>query len=186
MFSATLHSEEIKKMAEQLCRFPQWVDLKGKPTVPENVDHAIVMIDPTKMSVNSIKQKITTDGIHSGKEKNSPSESIKLLKAEYLRQVIDKFKMDQALIFVRTKLDGDNLQNYFRSLNTGMLDSYSSAVLHGGKSLEQRRKSLADFKKGEIRFLIATDVAARGIDIESLPYVINYTLPDKPATYLHK
>jgi len=186
MFSATLHSPEIKKMSEQICKFPQWIDLKGKPTVPENVDHAIILVDPDQTPVKDIKFRIQTDGIHGKEGQNSASEAIKILKGEVIRKVIDKFKMDQALIFVRTKVDGDNLHNYFRSLNTGMLDSYSTAVLHAGKSQEQRRKSLQDFKKGDVRFLIATDVAARGIDIESLPFVINYTLPAKPEIYLHR
>jgi superfamily II DNA/RNA helicase len=48
MFSATLHSPEIKAMAQSICRFPQWIDLKGKPTVPDNVDHALLWIDPLK------------------------------------------------------------------------------------------------------------------------------------------
>jgi len=194
MFSATLHSEEIKKMSEQICKFPQIIDLKGKPTVPENVDHVILKIDPTKDDslLKSITKKIQTDGVHARDrkhpgDKEALSENIKILKAEYLCRIIEKYHMDQALIFVRTKLDGDNLHTYFRSKDQGsMLGTFSSSVLHGGKGQKEREQSLDLFKKGEVRFLIATDVAARGIHIEGLPYVINYTLPAKPEIYVHR
>jgi len=63
---------------------------------------------------------------------------------------------------------------------------YCAAALHSGKNQRERRGNLQKFKDGEVRFLICTDVAARGLDINELPYVINYTLPDKPEDYIHR
>jgi Helicase conserved C-terminal domain len=68
----------------------------------------------------------------------------------------------------------------------GLADKYSCRVLAGMRTMQDRRKALKDFKDGESRILIATDVAARGIDIRELPFVINVTLPSSSATYVHR
>ena len=60
------------------------------------------------------------------------------------------------------------------------------AAIHGNKSQNQRQKALSDFKSGMIRVLVATDIAARGIDIDKLRYVINYDIPNEPETYVHR
>jgi ATP-dependent RNA helicase DDX1 len=67
-----------------------------------------------------------------------------------------------------------------------LVDTYTCRVLAGMRTTEERRQSLLDFKQGEVRILIATDVAARGIDIRELPFVVNVTLPDIPQTYVHR
>ena len=66
------------------------------------------------------------------------------------------------------------------------LDGIKNLVLHGEKSKGQRNKALAQFKDGSIRALIATDIASRGLDIEGLPYVMNYELPSIPEDYVHR
>ncbi len=89
--------------------------------------------------------------------------------------------MDSALIFVRTKLDADHVEKYLKSLDavpgidakTIVERAYSCVVLHSDRSQNERRANLNKFKNGEVRFLICTDVAARGIDIKELPYVIS-------------
>jgi len=98
-----------------------------------------------------------------------------------------------ALIFVRTRVDADNLVTFLDDLGgkekgkKAMIDhAYSCAALHAGRSMRDRNAALEAFKNGEIRFLICTDVAARGIDIKELPYVINMTLPDKSEDYIHR
>ncbi len=63
---------------------------------------------------------------------------------------------------------------------------YSCAVLHGDRSPDERAANLSGFQQGRVRFLIATDVAARGIDVQGLPYMVNYSLPDKPEDYIHR
>ena len=82
------------------------------------------------------------------------------------------------------------MEKFLRSATDGgsnrLVDKYTCRVLAGMRSMEERQKSLIDFKEGEVRILIATDVAARGIDIRELPFVINVTLPDIPQTYVHR
>ncbi len=77
--------------------------------------------------------------------------------------------MDQALIFCRTKIDCDNLEDYLKAKGK----EYSCATLHGDKDQKQRVTNLNEFKAANIRFLICTDVAARGIDISQLPFMIS-------------
>jgi ATP-dependent RNA helicase DDX1 len=71
-------------------------------------------------------------------------------------------------------------------MESGKENKYSCAVLAGMRSLQDRRESLSAFREGNIRFLIATDVAARGLDITGLPYIINMTLPEEPENYIHR
>ena len=86
----------------------------------------------------------------------------------------------QFLVFVASKRTADNV--------TGKLKKYgfSAETLHGDKAQKERNRSLAAFKSGEIQVLIATDLAARGIDIPQLPFVVNYDLPRSPADYIHR
>jgi len=65
-------------------------------------------------------------------------------------------------------------------------DGISAAAIHGNKSQGARTKALEDFKRGAIRALVATDIAARGIDIDQLPHVVNYELPNVPEDYVHR
>ncbi len=98
--------------------------------------------------------------------------------------------MDQILIFVRTNLDAGLLETFLiskaKQSSKMLANSYSCKVLAGKRSMEERNKNLKAFKDGDVRILIATDVAARGIDVPDLPCVINYTLPDNPTTYIHR
>eukprot|EP01126_Amoeba_proteus_P043433 TRINITY_DN4766_c1_g2_i4.p1 TRINITY_DN4766_c1_g2~~TRINITY_DN4766_c1_g2_i4.p1 ORF type:complete len:639 (-),score=112.13 TRINITY_DN4766_c1_g2_i4:552-2360(-) len=189
LFSATLYSPMIDKLSEAICSFPQIVDLKGKLTIPKGIDHALLMIDPAKPY--NIVHRIVTDGVHANGTKNQNeaySEAIKARKGDYLIKIIDKYQMSQALIFVRTKLDADNLKEFMNKLNatsSKMVSSYSCEVLHGGRDQASRNSALDQFKKGDVRFLIATDVAARGLDIQSLPFVISLISPKFPKFTTH-
>ncbi len=125
--SATLHNFEVKKLADQLMHFPTWVDLKGQDTVPDTIHHCVCVIDPKEDTEwRSLKRRVQTDDVHATDKLNYQSESkemlsegLKMLKAEYCIRAIEKFKMDKALIFCRTKLDCDNLENYFIHLGGG-------------------------------------------------------------------
>ena len=107
--------------------------------------------------------------------------------------------MTQCIIFCRTNLDCNNLETFLcsqetggsqhkftKQMETGKENKYSCAVLAGMRSLNDRRESLNAFREGSIRFLIATDVAARGLDINGLPYIINMTLPEECENYIHR
>ncbi|KAK6638511.1 ATP-dependent RNA helicase ddx1 [Polyplax serrata] len=195
--SATLHDFEVKKMAERLMHFPTWVDLKGEDSVPETVHHVVVMVDPQKdRSWENLRSHIQTDSVHAQDNvrpgKNTPetlSEAVKMLKGEYCVRAINEHKMDRAIIFCRTKLDCDNLERYFNQLGGGPRNSrnpYSCVCLHGDRKPNERKANLERFKTNEVKFLICTDVAARGLDVTGLPFMINVTLPDEKSNYVHR
>ena len=87
---------------------------------------------------------------------------------------------DRALVFSRTKHGANKLVKLLDR------DGIKAAAIHGNKSQNQRTKALADFKNGDITLLIATDIAARGIDIDQLPQVVNFDLPNVPEDYVHR
>ena len=135
------------------------------------------------------------------KGKECMSEAVKLLKPRVLQRIIDAFQMDQCLIFCRTNFDCDRLETFLNTLGggqtrkkfkgkveKGLENPYSCVVLAGARSMQERRQALAAFKEGDVRFLICTDVAARGIDIKELPFVINMCLPDlaQLEDYIHR
>lgn len=195
--SATLHDFDVKKMADRLMHFPTWVDLKGEDAVPETVHHVVVMVDPQKdRSWENLKKHIQTDGVHANDNvrpgSNTPetlSEAVKMLKGEYCIQAINEHKMDRCIIFCRTKLDCDNLERYLNQMGGGPKNPknpYSCVCLHGDRKPAERKANLERFKKNEVKFLICTDVAARGIDINGLPFMINVTLPDEKSNYVHR
>lgn len=101
-------------------------------------------------------------------------------KRELLSHVIGKNNWPQVLVFVRTKHGADRLAKQLEK------DGLKSAAIHGDKSQGARTKALADFKAGKVRILVATDIAARGLDINELPYVVNYDLPQVAEDYVHR
>ncbi|XP_003272810.1 ATP-dependent RNA helicase DDX1 [Nomascus leucogenys] len=196
--SATLHSFDVKKLSEKIMHFPTWVDLKGEDSVPDTVHHVVVPVNPKtdRLWERLGKNHIRTDDVHAKDNTrpgaNSPemwSEAIKILKGEYAVRAIKEHKMDQAIIFCRTKIDCDNLEQYFIQQGGGpdkKGHQFSCVCLHGDRKPHERKQNLERFKKGDVRFLICTDVAARGIDIHGVPYVINVTLPDEKQNYVHR
>lgn len=189
--SATLHSFEVKRLADRLMHFPTWVDLKGEDAVPETVHHVVVRIDPQQdLSWHNPRRPIKTDGVHYNDQvkpgKNTAetlSEAAKLLKGEYCLRAIEVHQMDRAIIFCRTKLDCDNLERFLKNADE---KQYTCVCLHGDRSPNERTANLEAFKAKEARFLICTDVAARGLDITGLPFMINMTLPDEKSNYVHR
>ena len=101
-------------------------------------------------------------------------------KKNLLLHILKNQDIDQVLLFSRTKHGADRIA---RNLKNKRIHT---AAIHGDKSQNQRQKSLQQFKDGDVRVLVATDIAARGIDIDSLRYVINYDLPNVAETYVHR
>ncbi len=101
-------------------------------------------------------------------------------KRELLSQLIGTGNWRQVLVFTRTKHLANRLSKQLED------DGLSAAAIHGNKSQGARTRALADFKKGAIRVLVATDIAARGLDIDQLPYVVNFELPNVPEDYVHR
>ena len=101
-------------------------------------------------------------------------------KRKLLSKLIGSGNWKQVLVFARTKRNCDRLE---KSL---IKDGLNAAAIHGDKSQGARTKALAQFKSGKVRVLVATDIAARGLDISQLPHVINYELPHVPEDYVHR
>jgi ATP-dependent RNA helicase RhlE len=104
----------------------------------------------------------------------------KASKVRLLSHLIQAGNWYQVLVFSRTKHGADRL---VRQLSQ---DGIRTTAIHGNKSQPQRTQALADFKKGKVQVLVATDIAARGIDIDQLPHVINFDLPDIAEDYVHR
>lgn len=101
-------------------------------------------------------------------------------KYALLKWVLDSPKCFRVIVFPRMKHNADRLSKQLTR------DGFPSASLHGDKSQNARMKALEGFKSGKIQVLVATDIAARGIDVEDVTHVINYDLPDEPETYVHR
>jgi ATP-dependent RNA helicase RhlE len=101
-------------------------------------------------------------------------------KRELLSHLIRSGRIEQALVFTRTKHGANKLAEQLWQ------DGIATAAIHGNKSQPQRVKALNDFKAGRVTLLIATEVAARGLDIEQLPHVVNFELPMVPSDYVHR
>ncbi|OZS69667.1 ATP-dependent RNA helicase RhlE [Proteus mirabilis] len=120
--------------------------------------------------------------------KNSAAESVdqyvhlvdKKRKTELLSHLIGLENWPQVLIFTRTKHGANKLAEHLN------LDGIKSAAIHGNKSQGARTRALADFKDGKLKALVATDIAARGLDIDQLPYMVNFELPQVAEDYVHR
>ena len=101
-------------------------------------------------------------------------------KRQLLSHLIKSQNWHQVLVFTRTKHGANRLAELL------VKDGITSLVIHGNKSQGARTKALAEFKSGDLQVLVATDIAARGIDIDQLPHVVNYDLPNVPEDYVHR
>ncbi len=101
-------------------------------------------------------------------------------KRELLSHMIGSRDWRQVLVFSRTKHGANRLAQQLEK------DGLSAAAIHGNKSQGARTRALAGFKRGDVRVLVATDIAARGLDIDQLPHVVNYELPNVPEDYVHR
>lgn len=125
-----------------------------------------VSVTPVSSTAETVNQKV----YFVGKED----------KRKLLYHIIRNDKLENVLVFVRTKHGADNVVKFLKK------NGVHAEAIHGDKSQSARQRVLEGFKSKEISILVATDIAARGIDIESLPYVINFDLPNIPETYVHR
>jgi superfamily II DNA/RNA helicase len=124
----------------------------------------------------SVKTGITSDNVEQDIVKYSSPEE----KMKKLQEILNDNKSGKVLIFDDTKRHCNQL---FKSLKQ---QRFKTEVIHGNKSQSQRQRALNNFKKGKIRILVATDVAARGIDVDNVSYVINYSTPQTYDDYTHR
>jgi ATP-dependent RNA helicase RhlE len=125
-----------------------------------------VQVEPEQTSAVTVKQKIYTVD--------------KKQKPEILTHLLHKNKWKQVLVFSKTKHGANRLTAYLQDLG------YKALPIHGNKSQAARTKALTQFKSGEIDILVATDIAARGLDIKELPQVVNFDLPQVAEDYVHR
>ncbi|GAB3360493.1 MULTISPECIES: DEAD/DEAH box helicase [Giesbergeria] len=129
-------------------------------------DPQSIQVTPRNTTVQRISQVIHPVG--RGKKKQA------------LLHIIQQNNWSQVLVFTRTKFGANNVAEFLTKHNV------SAMALHGNKSQSARTQALAGFKSGEIRALVATDIAARGIDIDDLPHVVNYEIPNVAEDYVHR
>jgi len=125
-----------------------------------------ISVSPPNSTVDTVKQRLITV------EKSD--------KTAVLAYLIDEYNWFQVLVFSRTKHGANKLVK--KLLSQGI----EASAIHGNKSQAARTRVLADFKRGKVRVLVATDIAARGIDIDQLPHVVNFDMPHVPEDYVHR
>jgi len=130
--------------------------------------HHPIMVEATPE--NTTAEKVNQKAYRIDKQK----------KTAFIIQLITEGNWEQVLVFTRTKHGANKLCK--KMIGAGI----TAAAIHGNKSQTARTKALAGFKKGEVRVLVATDIAARGLDIPLLPHVINFELPNVPEDYVHR
>ncbi len=133
----------------------------------------VLLTNPAKVEVTPVSS--TAEAIEQSMyfvaKPDKPSLLLHLLKDE---------KITTVLVFTRTKHGADKVVKFLHR------NHITAAAIHGNKSQNARQNALSNFKTGKIRVLVATDIAARGIDIDELSHVINFELPDVPETYVHR
>ncbi len=127
---------------------------------------AKVAVTPVASTVDKVTQRI----VHVDRQG----------KSAVLADLLRDEPIDRALVFTRTKHGADKLVRGLAKAGIG------AEAIHGNKSQNQRERVLAAFRQGHIRILIATDIAARGIDVEGISHVVNYDLPNEPESYVHR
>jgi ATP-dependent RNA helicase RhlE len=164
---------DIRKIIKKLPRERQ--TLLFSATMPEAIAElaAEMLRNPAKVAVapvSSTVDRVTQRIVHVNRQ-DKPAVLAELLRGE---------PVDRALVFTRTKHGADKLVRGLSKAGIG------SEAIHGNKSQSQRERVLAAFRQGQVRILVATDIAARGIDVEGISHVVNYDLPNEPESYVHR
>lgn len=165
--------QDVKKVIAKLPKQRQ--NLLFSATMPSEVTKLVnsILKNPIKVEVAPVSSTVDkiTQGVYFVEKKQKKSLLVHLLNDETIKS---------ALVFSRTKHGANNI---VKELDKAGIDSLA---IHGNKSQNARQIALNSFKEGKIRVLVATDIAARGIDVDELSHVFNYDLPDVPETYVHR
>ena len=164
---------DIKKILAKLPKKRQ--SLFFSATMPKSILGLSqeILINPKKVAVNPVSSTAATI-------QQYVYFTNRASKADLLLHILEDADLDQVLLFSRTKRGADRIVRKLQK------EKILCAAIHGDKSQNQRQKALQSFKDGTDRLLVATDIAARGIDIDKLRYVINYDIPNEPETYVHR
>ena len=164
---------DIKKLLEKLPKNRQ--SLFFSATMPSSILTLsnTILRNPKKIAVHQVST--TAETIRQSIYYTNKSD-----KKDLLFHILKDKDIKQILVFSRTKHGADRI---VRNLQKNNIES---AAIHGDKSQNQRQRALQSFKDNKVRVLVATDIAARGIDIDKLSYVLNYDIPNEPETYVHR
>jgi ATP-dependent RNA helicase RhlE len=164
---------DIKKIIAKLPKKRQ--SLFFSATMPKKILNLSnqILSNPKKVAVNPVSSTAETI-------QQSLYMTNKTNKSDLLLHILKNSELKQVLLFSRTKHGADRIVRKLQKNNI------KCSAIHGDKSQNQRQKALKEFKENNIRVLVATDIAARGIDINKLRYVINYDIPNEPETYVHR
>lgn len=159
--------------------------IAASPSTRQNIFFSATMPDGVQKLIGSImRNPVTIKAGEVSVSKANIHQSVyyveKSSKRALLKHIIAEKQMQNVLVFARTKYGADKIA---KDLNQSGI---TAEAFHGDKSQHARQRALSNFKKNSTRVLVATDIAARGIDINNLPYVINYELPDSTETYTHR
>ncbi|MBL8860982.1 MAG: DEAD/DEAH box helicase [Planctomycetes bacterium] len=141
------------------------------PAIGELADR--ILVDPEKVYVTpaATTAEAVEQSVHFVERSKKP---------ELLRKLLAAPEVKRALVFTRTKRGGDKVAKRLT------LDGIPAQAIHGNKTQGNRERTLASFRDGRTRVLVATDIAARGIDVDGITHVVNYELPNVPETYVHR
>ena len=164
---------DVKKILKWLPQQKQTLFFSA--TMPEEIAQLVdsLLHDPVKIAVDPVSSpvEVIAQSIYFVDKGN---------KTKLLIHLLEEKHISSALVFTRTKHGANRVaQDLTRA-------KISAAAIHGNKSQTARQAALAGFKEGTLRVLVATDIAARGLDIEDLSFVFNYNLPEVPETYVHR
>ena len=164
---------DIRKILNQLPKERQ--SLFFSATMPRNIIDlsSQILKHPKRISVNHVSS--TAETIKQYIYYTNKSD-----KKDLLLYILKDQSINQLLLFSRTKHGSDRIVKNLRKQNI------QASAIHGDKSQNQRQKALKSFKDSQIRILVATDIAARGIDIDKLSFVLNYDIPNESETYVHR
>ncbi len=164
---------DMKKISAKLPRRRQ--TLLFSATMPKEIENMAnsMLYDPAKITVTPVAS--TVDSIE-----QSLYFVDRVNKKHLLASLLENNKITSVLVFTRTKHGAD------RVVKDLIKAKIKAEAIHGDKSQNARQRALSNFKNGQIRVLVATDIAARGIDIDELSHVVNYDLPETPETYVHR
>ena len=164
---------DIKKIIAKLPKQRQ--SLFFSATMPKNIVELSrqILRNPQKIAVNPVSSTAETiqQFLYKTNKSNKPALLLHILKDP---------KIEQVLVFSRTKHGSDRIVRNLKKKDI------NSAAIHGDKSQNQRQRALKEFKQGKVNVLVATDIAARGIDIDKLQHVINYDIPNESEKYVHR
>src|SRR5690606_16706259 len=137
-----------------------------------------------QLAANLLKEPVRVEVAPQGTTAGEIVQSLVMARTKQKRKILSDMLADEAmrsvLIFARTKHGADRVTKDLER------DGFEAAVIHGNKSQNARQRALNGFRDGKVRILVATDIAARGIDVPGISHVVNFDLPDEAESYVHR